>query len=163
MPSALPSAPEQSWRSSSPPSSAAMRVIFDGAPQPDARLLVMLPAAKARPEDFIEHGFIAAVRRRSLALDVAALDAHADLYLDGDIAERLEEVIGPLRRRYAETCLLGISLGGMGSIAYACRHGRAVGKLMLLAPFLGLRGAGGSSVRTSPGCPTRPPGAARSR
>ena len=120
-----------------------MRVLFDGAPQPDARLLVMLPAAKARPEDFIEHGFIAAVRRRSLALDVAALDAHADLYLDGDIAERLEEVIGPLRRRYAETCLLGISLGGMGSIAYACRHGRAVGKLMLLAPFLGLRGANG--------------------
>src|SRR5258708_15444883 len=48
----------------------------------------------------------------------------------------------PLRKRgYAEICMLGISLGGMGSIAYACRHGRAVGKLMLLAPFLGLRGA----------------------
>ncbi len=120
-----------------------MRVIFDGAPQPDARLLVMLPAAKARPEDFIEHGFIAAVRRRSLALDVAAVDAHADLYLDDNIAERLEtEVMQPLRKRgYAEICMLGISLGGMGSIAYACRHGRAVGKLMLLAPFLGLRGA----------------------
>lgn len=122
-----------------------MRVIFDGAPQPARALLVMLPAAKARPEDFIEHGFIAAVRRRELALDVAAVDAHADLYLDGDIAERLDaEVIQPLRKRgYRELCMLGISLGGMGSIAYACRHGRAVGKLMLLAPFLGLRGANG--------------------
>src|SRR2546421_4007437 len=138
MPSARRSAPGRSWRSSPPPYSAAMRVIFDAAPHSGARLLVMLPAAKARPEDFIEHGFIAAVRSRALALDVAAVDAHADLYLEGDIAERLEdEVIGPLRRRYAEICLLGISLGGMGSIAYACRHSRAIGKLMLLAPFLG--------------------------
>src|SRR5258708_8738148 len=86
MPSALPSAPEQSWRSSSPPSSAAMRVIFDGAPQPDARLLVMLPAAKARPEGFIEHGFISAGRRRSLALDVPAVHAHAYLHLTDHIS-----------------------------------------------------------------------------
>ena len=122
-----------------------MRVIFDRAPQPGAALLVMLPAAKARPEDFIEHGFIAELRSRALPVDVAAVDAHADLYLEDNLVDRLEtEVIQPLRAEgHRQIGLLGISLGGMGSIAYACRHGAAVSKLILLAPFLGVRGANG--------------------
>jgi predicted esterase len=122
-----------------------MRALFDIAPGGNRGLLVMLPAAKARPEDFVEHGFIRAVRERELPLDVAAVDAHSDLYLDGNIVERLEsEVIEPMRARgYTEICLLGISLGGMGSIAYACRHGHGISKVILLAPFLGVRGPNG--------------------
>ena len=120
-----------------------MRALFEFAPGGGEQLLVMLPAAKTRPEDFLANGFIDAVRARGLRLDIALPDAHADLYLDGDIVGELERhVMQPLReRRYAKVWLGGVSLGGMGSIAYACRHGAEIAGLILLAPFLGPRDA----------------------
>jgi pimeloyl-ACP methyl ester carboxylesterase len=120
-----------------------MRALFDFAPGGAERLLVMLPAAKTRPEDFLAHGFVAEVRARGLRLDLALPDAHADLYLEGDIVGELERhVMQPLReRRYAAVWLGGVSLGGMGSLAYACRHRAEIAGLILLAPFLGPRDA----------------------
>jgi pimeloyl-ACP methyl ester carboxylesterase len=115
-----------------------MRTLFDYAPGGAAAALVMLPAAKARPEDFQAHGFIDAVRSRKLRLDIALPDIRTDHYLDGDVAERLEDdVMRPLRENgYQSVWLAGISLGGMGSLQYASR--REVAGVMLLAPFLGL-------------------------
>jgi pimeloyl-ACP methyl ester carboxylesterase len=120
-----------------------MRALFDRASGGNRRLLVMLPAAKARPEDFFEHGFIAVLRERRLAFDVVAVDAHSDYYLEGDIIERLDaEVVRPMRAvGYSEIWLAGVSLGGMGAIAYACRHDAEIAGVMLIAPFLGVRGA----------------------
>jgi pimeloyl-ACP methyl ester carboxylesterase len=117
-----------------------MRALFDFAPAGARGVLVMLPAARAQPEDFVAHGFVGAVRERRLRLDIALPDVHADLYLDGDIAERLETgVMQPLRaRNYAAIWLAGISLGGMGAVAYACRHGEHLSGVLLVAPFLGL-------------------------
>jgi hypothetical protein len=117
-----------------------MRTLLDRAPGRAAAALVLLPAARARPEDFMAHGFVDAVRSRGLALDLVLPDAHADLYLDDAIAERLEsEVMAPLRAEgYGALWLAGISLGGMGSIAYACRHRGGAHGVLLLAPFLGL-------------------------
>ncbi|HZE60260.1 MAG TPA: alpha/beta fold hydrolase [Burkholderiales bacterium] len=132
-------------RSASPRSSAVMRTLFDFAPERCARLLVLLPAAKARPEDFVERGFIDAVRARHLRLDVAMPDLHADLYLEGDIAERLEtDVMRSMRAKgYAHIWLAGISLGGMAAVAYACRYASHIAGVILVAPFLGLRDANG--------------------
>jgi alpha-beta hydrolase superfamily lysophospholipase len=121
-----------------------MRAIHDLAPGQDAEriLLVMLPAAKARPEDLLEQGFVAAVRDRGLPLDVAVMDAQPDYYLEGRVGERLAaDVFGPLRARgYRRIWLMGMSLGGMGCIAYAHRHAAEVEGVILLAPFLGARG-----------------------
>lgn len=119
-----------------------MRRLFDAAGVPTTRLLVLLPAAKARPEDFFEHGFIDLVRRRRLPLDVVAVDAHSDYYLEGDLAERLDaEVLGPMAATgYDEVWLAGVSLGGLGCLGYACRDGARVAGTLLLAPFLGVRG-----------------------
>lgn len=120
-----------------------MRALFDAAAAPTARLLVMLPAAKALPEQFTEHGFVAAVRERQLSLDVLLVDAHSDYYLEGDIAQRLDaEVVQPMAAKgYRELWLAGISLGGMGCIAYACQGETPLAGMLLLAPFLGVRGA----------------------
>lgn len=120
-----------------------MRTLFDAATEPTARLLVMLPAAKALPEQFMEHGFVAALRARQLALDVLLVDAHSDYYLEGDIVERLDaEVVRPMAAKgYRELWLAGISLGGMGCIAYACQSATPLAGMLLLAPFLGVRGA----------------------
>ena len=121
-----------------------MRVVHDVAPGQDAGriLLVMLPAAKVRPENLLEQGFVAAIRDRGLPLDVAVVDAHADYYLERSVGERLAvDVITPLRAKgYRRIWLMGMSLGGMGCLAYAHKHAAEVEGVILLAPFLGARG-----------------------
>ena len=119
-----------------------MRLIRDPTPgNAGGRLLVMLPAAMARPEDLLAQGFVAALRSRRLPLDVAIADAQPDYYLDQGIGERLAaDVIAPMRSEgYRRIWLMGMSLGGMGSVACACRDPAEIEGAILLAPFLGTR------------------------
>jgi len=106
------------------------------------RLLVMLPGAGMKAQEFVEHGFVAALRARAIPVDVVIADAHADLYLDGSILERLRaDVILPaMGRGYDALWMLGISLGGMGALGYAREHPRQIEGILLLAPFLGVPG-----------------------
>jgi pimeloyl-ACP methyl ester carboxylesterase len=122
----------------------SMGVIYDRAPgrHPDPITLVMLPGAKARPQDLLDHGFVRALRERCLAIDVVAVDAHLGYYLDGSFSAHLrEDVIAPaLAGNCRRIWLLGISLGGMGALTYAHEHPAEIEGVVLLAPFLGLRG-----------------------
>jgi|SRR6185503_16667352 len=121
-----------------------MRILHDRAPGVDAArtLLVMLPPAKACARDLVDHGFVAAVREHRLPLDVAAVDADADYYLESGVGERLSaDVIAPMRAKgYARLWLMGISLGGYGCIAVARQRAAELEGVILLAPFLGSRG-----------------------
>jgi len=128
-----------------------MHTIFDMAPGQgaDRTLLVMLPGATHRPEDFVEQGFIQTLRVSSASIDVVAVDAHMDYYLEHSVVERLEtDVIAPARAKgYMRIWFLGISLGGMGALDYARAHERDVEGVILLAPFLGTRGLIAEVVR----------------
>lgn len=118
-----------------------METIADCTGDPRERtLLVLLPPAFGTPRDFIEHGFVAAVRDRGLPVDVVVAGAIADYYLDQSVVESLHaEVIAPARARgYRRVWLGGISIGGFGSLLYRSRHD-AVEGLLLLAPYLGSR------------------------
>jgi len=115
-------------------------------------LLVMLPGVGIKAREFVDHGFLAALGARQAAVDAVAADADADFYLEGTIVERLEgDILGPAREEgYRRLWFLGLSLGGMGALAYARAHPAAVEGIILLAPFLGVpgliaevRGAGG--------------------
>lgn len=121
-----------------------MNVIRDRAPgaAEDRVALVMLPGAGDRAPDLARHGFIQALRDRALPVDAFVADAHADYYLEQTVVARLErDVIGPARDSgYLRIWLMGISLGGLGALAYAREHGASVEGLVLLAPFLGTRG-----------------------
>ncbi len=100
-------------------------------------LLAMLPPAKARAQDLLDNGFAAAVREHDLPVDISAIDALADDYLDADIGARLEaEIFG---RGYARVWLMGISLGGWGCLSVARRRAAGIAGVILLAPFLGSR------------------------
>ena len=120
-----------------------MDALYDPAPQSGAEriLLVMLPGVRDRPEDFIQQGFVRALRERGLPVDVAAVDAHMDYYLERKVIDRLHtDVLAPAREKYQRIWLLGISLGGMGSLLYAREHPGRIEGIILLAPYLGTRG-----------------------
>jgi pimeloyl-ACP methyl ester carboxylesterase len=103
----------------------------------DAVFLAMLPPAKACAQDLLDHGFAAAVREHGMSVDISAIDALADDYLDADIGARLEaEIFGKGRAR---VWLMGISLGGWGCLSVARRRAAGVEGVILLAPFLGSR------------------------
>jgi len=103
-----------------------VRAILDLAPDQgaDRPLLVMFAGATDRLEDCVEQGFIGMVRVSSALIDVVAVDAHMNYYLERSVVERLEtDVIAPaLAKGYMRIWLMGISLGGMGALDYARRH-----------------------------------------
>lgn len=120
-----------------------MQALRDLAPGGGAgrALLLMLPPAKACARDLVDRGFVAAVRARPLPVDVLAVDAQADDYLEGDMGERLAaEILAPLQDQgYSRIWLMGISLGGFGCLSLARHRPAAIQGVVLLAPFLGSR------------------------
>lgn len=128
-----------------------MDAVHDVAPGggADRIMLVMLPGAQDRPQDFAERGFIHAIRKRRLCVDAVAVDAHLGYYLQRSVIERLTtEVMEPARAQgYRRIWLMGISLGGLGSLIYAREHAARIEGVILLAPFLGARGTIAEVVR----------------
>jgi pimeloyl-ACP methyl ester carboxylesterase len=104
-------------------------------------LLVMLPGAYSDPDEFVREGFVEAVRARKLAVDVVRVDAHLGYYNHKTILERLDrDVIAPARAKgYRAVWLLGISVGGFGSLLYAQTRPGEIAGLVVLAPYLGER------------------------
>ena len=118
--------------------------IHDIAPDVDGEriLLLMLPGAKNTPQQLVENGFIRELRERKLPVDVLALDAHVDLYLErADIERVLHHTLDEARAHgYRRIWLLGISLGGSGAMICATQRTKEIEGIFLLAPFLGTRG-----------------------
>jgi pimeloyl-ACP methyl ester carboxylesterase len=118
--------------------------IYDVAPvaAEERILLLMFPGAKNTPQQLADNGFIRALRERELAVDVLALDAHADMYLERGRVERLlHDTLDEARTHgYRRIWLLGISLGGTGAMLCAMQRTAEIEGMFLLAPFLGTRG-----------------------
>lgn len=121
-------------------------------------LLVLLPGAYDRGHDFVDEGFVEAVRRRGIAADVAVVDASIAYYRERTIVDRLEtDVVAPARARgIRHLWFAGISLGGLGSIIEANERPGTLDGLLLMAPYLGERStvaeveASGGLARWSP-------------
>ncbi len=105
-------------------------------------LLVLLPGVNDSPFQFENNGFIRLAREHSLAADMVAVDAHMGYYLDGTIADRLDEdIVAPaVARGYDAIWFVGASLGGYGALVYAATHPGVVKGIVLIAPYLGARG-----------------------
>jgi hypothetical protein len=104
-------------------------------------LIVLLPGVYDRPQDFVEQGFVAAVRDRKIHADVQMVDAHLGYYTDLQIVQRLEqEVVLPAQAKgYKQIWFAGISLGGYGTLLYSMNKPRDVSGFFLMAPYMGSR------------------------
>lgn len=92
-----------------------------------------------RAETFRESGFLETAVQRGF--DTLAVDAHFGYYVERNLIPRLRaDIVEPARARgYRNIWLLGVSMGGFGSILYADTHPLDVDGLVLLAPYLGDR------------------------
>jgi pimeloyl-ACP methyl ester carboxylesterase len=102
-------------------------------------LFVFLPGKGDRPDSFEAEGFVAAVRKSKLPVDMIGAYAHMGYYMEKTFPERFrEDVIAPARRKgYEQIWLVGISLGGLGALWYDGKYPGDVSGLVALAPYLG--------------------------
>jgi pimeloyl-ACP methyl ester carboxylesterase len=104
-------------------------------------LIVFLPGAYDTPQDFIDQGFVSAVRKQKIHADIQLVDAHTGYYTGQQILQRLEnEVIKPARvKGYTRIWFVGISLGGYGTLLYAMNHPQVIDGFFIMAPYMGAR------------------------
>jgi pimeloyl-ACP methyl ester carboxylesterase len=120
------------------PTPAPLRTVLFPGDGERSMLVVLLPGRRDRPEDFRRAAFPELAARSGVKADMIAVDAHLGYYLKGTIVDRLhEDVIAPARKRYQRIWLVGVSIGGTGSLAYAEQHPENVNGILLLAPFMG--------------------------
>ncbi|GAA4333291.1 hypothetical protein GCM10023165_08330 [Variovorax defluvii] len=107
-------------------------------------LLVFLPGAFLKPEEFEREGFVSAVRERDLAADALLVDADVSYYYDQSFVERLhDDVLQPQRALgYKTIWLVGISIGGFGALIHELARPGLVDGIVTLAPYLGRRPVG---------------------
>lgn len=106
-------------------------------------LIVFLPGIEDTAWDFRKYGFQQALKRHGVQTDTVAVNAHAGYYVSQEIVERLHrDVILPARAQgYKNIWLVGVSLGGLGSLLYTRAHPDEIKGVILLAPFLGRKSA----------------------
>ncbi|MCW5657534.1 MAG: alpha/beta hydrolase [Burkholderiaceae bacterium] len=126
------------------------------SPQAPAPLLVvMLPGVYSWPRDFVDEGFVRALRARGFAADVWLADAHLGYVDNGTMLERLRlDVIAVAQAAgYRRIWLVGISLGGFASLGALRQQPEAIEGVLAIAPYLGqaalvqqVAGAGGAAA-----------------
>lgn len=115
-------------------------------PAPARCLMVLLPGAGDHIRSFSDERFVQAIRDTGLSIDIASAEATMGYYFRGVLAERLEhDVLAPNRGGHEQVWILGISMGGFGSLHYAQQH--PVDGVIALAPWLGDRKIGSEILR----------------
>jgi len=101
-------------------------------------LLVLLPGRGDSDAVFAQHGFIDELRARNLSVDTISANATLGYYAKETIIVRLDaDVFEPARKAgYEQIWFAGISMGGLGAVSMARRHGRDIAGLILIAPYL---------------------------
>ena len=100
--------------------------------------VVMLPAAYAAPDDFVQQGFASAVHARRLDVDLVFAGFELQHVSEGSVVTRVrQELILPARALGARVWLGGISLGGYLALCCAERHPQELAGLCVFAPYLG--------------------------
>jgi len=103
-------------------------------------LVVMLPGIKDRAEQFLVAGLVGG-NTPAEPFDVVVVGPELRDYVRGTLVERLRtDVIEPaLARGYDDIWLLGVSIGGFGSLLYAGEFPADIRGVVLLSPYLGGR------------------------
>jgi enterochelin esterase-like enzyme len=104
-------------------------------------LLILLPGAYQQPEDFIDEGFVQAVRQRQLNIDLIMAELSFSQIADQSALPQIHDsLIQPaIAAGYQYIWLAGISIGAYVAMSYADHYPEELTGLLLLAPYPGNR------------------------
>jgi len=123
------------------PAPTPMRAIHQlaDAPHKARCVMVFLPGFGDDEHAFLDHGFGDALRARSEQVDTIYAGATFGYYAKKTILTRLrEDIVNPvLARGYEQIWLVGVSMGGLGSLLLAKQPDVKIAGVYLLAPYLG--------------------------
>jgi pimeloyl-ACP methyl ester carboxylesterase len=107
--------------------------------RPTGELVIFLPGLGDDMESFVRAGFIDLLRRSGRPMDAVVADAHYGYYVDGSFLDRIyQDIVLPYENAgYSRFFLVGVSLGGFGSIQLKQSLGNRIAGVVLFAPFLG--------------------------
>jgi pimeloyl-ACP methyl ester carboxylesterase len=102
-------------------------------------LLVFLRGRGGSHKNFEAYGFIESARAAGIDAKIVAPNTHMGYFMSRKFVERLKvDVIDPAKAQgYEKVWLVGVSLGGLGSIIYSKNHPEDVDGAFLIAPFVG--------------------------
>ncbi|WP_317930289.1 alpha/beta hydrolase [Halioxenophilus sp. WMMB6] len=112
---------------------------FSG-PQSDHKTLVIaLGGLGGSPKDFEKYGFVAALQQAYPSVDLVCPDAHFGYYRTRQLLPRLKaDIIEPAKAQgYQRIFLVGVSMGGMGSLLALRDLPAQFAGVVLLAPYSG--------------------------
>jgi pimeloyl-ACP methyl ester carboxylesterase len=91
------------------------------AAAPARYLMVFLPGLGDTGNRYEQRGFVSEVRAQHLSIGMVAADASLGYYAKGVLTERLfTDVVAPRSSRgYKQVRLVGISMGGLGTLLYS--------------------------------------------
>ncbi len=129
---------------STPPATAPIHSITYTHPSKKAdTLIVLLHGKGGKTSDFEKAGFIQAARDKGVFVDMIAVNGHLGYYFKRNLIERLrEDIIMPaLTRGYKHIWLVGVSVGGLGTLLYSMEYPEELDGILLIAPFMGNSGS----------------------
>jgi pimeloyl-ACP methyl ester carboxylesterase len=105
-------------------------------------LVVFLPGFGDDENVFVDHGFVDALRARGMAVDSISAGATFGYYSRRTVVARLrEDVLAPARAKgYEQIWVVGVSMGGLGSLLLSKDQEPGISGVYLLAPYLGDKG-----------------------
>ena len=104
-----------------------------------ANLFIFMRGMGGSHRSFEEEGLVDDVRTHNLPFDMVAPNAHYGYYSGRTLIQRLKaDVIDPARLQGKDHIwLVGISMGGLGSLLYLLEQANDIDGICLISPFLG--------------------------
>lgn len=105
----------------------------------NSTLVVLLHGRGGKAQNFVSYGAVDQIAACQPDANIVGVDSGFAYYRERIIAERLrEDVIRPAREAgIRQVWLLGISMGGLGSLVYRQRYRDDIEAVILMAPYLG--------------------------
>ncbi|MDH3759437.1 MAG: alpha/beta hydrolase [Gammaproteobacteria bacterium] len=104
-----------------------------------SKLVVLLHGRGGSAGNFVKNGVVEQIRACQPEASIVGVDSYFAYYRERIIEERLrEDVIKPaLDAGVEQIWLLGVSVGGLGSLVYRLRYTDDIEAIILMAPYLG--------------------------
>ena len=105
----------------------------------NSTLVLLLPGLGESPANFVNYGAVEQIIACQPEANIMGIDSHLAYYRNAAIVARLrEDIIVPAQQAgVRKIWLLGLSLGGMGSLLYWQQYPDEITAVIVMAPYLG--------------------------